>query len=318
MNFQSLSYFIEITKDMNFTRTAERLHTSQQCLSGHIKRLEEHYGVKLFDRKPKLILTYAGEQLLASSEKILAMESDIYDKLYNISSEKRGRIRLQISPQRSLAYAPRIFPVFSQLHPNVDMELIESASTGLAKKSLREGNIDFFIGACSSDSPDISQRFLHWESFFLVASDRILSSYGHNLLYRMRQFAAEHGGVNVSFLRNVPVLLHSQTNALRPYMDACFIEADFEPTIRLEVSTTPTLLQLAIKEMGVAFCSSLYFSPEDLPEGISYFPLLYKQTPLRYEINLLYRSRPFLPPYMADLIDIIEQNIGGMEGLSRE
>lgn len=138
MNFQSLSYFIEITKDMNFTRTAERLHTSQQCLSGHIKRLEEHYGVKLFDRKPKLILTYAGEQLLASSEKILAMESDIYDKLYNISSEKRGRIRLQISPQRSLAYAPRIFPVFSQLHPNVDMELIESASTGLAKKSLRE------------------------------------------------------------------------------------------------------------------------------------------------------------------------------------
>lgn len=310
MNFQSLEYFVEITRDMNFTHTAERLHTSQQCLSGHIKRLEDHYGIQLFNRKPKLSLTYAGEQLLESSKKILLMESDIYDKLYNISVEKRGRIRVQISPQRSEAYAPKIFPAFSKLHPNVDIELLESASTAAAKKNIRDGDIDFFIGACSSDGPDLTQRFLNWETFFIVASDRMLDSCSRGLSQKIHEVADQKGGLDVSYLRNVPVMLHSPANILRPYIDACFLEAGFEPTIRLEVSTTPTLFRLATKEMGAAFCSSLYFSPDSLPEGISAFPLLYHEQTLRYPINLLYRSRNFLPPYMTDLIEITSQNIG--------
>ena len=61
MNFQNLEYFLVVAEEMNVTRAAERLHLSQQALSGHIIRLEEEVGCPLFDRKPTLALTYAGE-----------------------------------------------------------------------------------------------------------------------------------------------------------------------------------------------------------------------------------------------------------------
>ena len=60
MNIDSLYYFAELAKDLHITRTAERIHISQQTLSNHIIRLEEYYGVKLLNRHPKLSLTYAG------------------------------------------------------------------------------------------------------------------------------------------------------------------------------------------------------------------------------------------------------------------
>lgn len=64
----SLHYFAEAAKELNFTKTAKRLFISQQNLSHHIARLEEYFEVQLFERKPWLALTYAGEVLLAYAE----------------------------------------------------------------------------------------------------------------------------------------------------------------------------------------------------------------------------------------------------------
>ena len=44
MDLVSLYYFQELSKDLNMTRTAQRLYISQQTLSNHIHRLEQHYG----------------------------------------------------------------------------------------------------------------------------------------------------------------------------------------------------------------------------------------------------------------------------------
>lgn len=55
--------FLCAVEEMNFTKAAKRAYVTQQCLSDHIRRLEESYGVKLFHRTPKLALTQAGELL---------------------------------------------------------------------------------------------------------------------------------------------------------------------------------------------------------------------------------------------------------------
>ena len=39
MDLVSLYYFQELSKDLNMTRTAQRLYISQQTLSNHIHRL---------------------------------------------------------------------------------------------------------------------------------------------------------------------------------------------------------------------------------------------------------------------------------------
>lgn len=75
MDTISLYYFTEAAKDLNFTQTANRLFLSQQNLSSHIARLESKCGCKLFQRKPKVQLTYEGELFLAYGS---THEQDLY------------------------------------------------------------------------------------------------------------------------------------------------------------------------------------------------------------------------------------------------
>ena len=40
MNFLTIHYFLTLVEERNFTRAAERLHVTQQTLSGHIAAVE--------------------------------------------------------------------------------------------------------------------------------------------------------------------------------------------------------------------------------------------------------------------------------------
>lgn len=71
MNVKYLESFLEVAKDLNMTTAAQRLYISQQTLSFQIQRLELYYGVKLFERQPKLQLTYAGKQLVEGAGVII-------------------------------------------------------------------------------------------------------------------------------------------------------------------------------------------------------------------------------------------------------
>ena len=54
MNNLGFRYFLVVAKELSFTKAAEKLFISQQSLSAHVQRLEQYYGVELFQRKPLL------------------------------------------------------------------------------------------------------------------------------------------------------------------------------------------------------------------------------------------------------------------------
>ena len=60
---QSFNIFLLVAEEMNIGRAARRAFVTQQCVSDHIRRLEQEYEVALFERKPSLHLTKAGETL---------------------------------------------------------------------------------------------------------------------------------------------------------------------------------------------------------------------------------------------------------------
>ena len=58
MDFRSLTYFVTVARELNFTRASEKLNMSQPPLSNQIRLLEEELGVRLFIRgKRHLTLT---------------------------------------------------------------------------------------------------------------------------------------------------------------------------------------------------------------------------------------------------------------------
>ena len=54
--------FLEVCKQMNFTKAAKKLNITQPAVSQHIRWLEKEYGIKLFEMEgKKLSLTEEGD-----------------------------------------------------------------------------------------------------------------------------------------------------------------------------------------------------------------------------------------------------------------
>ena len=94
MNVKYLESFLEVAKDLNMTTAAQRLYISQQTLSFQIQRLELYYGVKLFERQPKLQLTYAGKQLVEGAGVIIKENESLINSFSDISSKHSGLRRM--------------------------------------------------------------------------------------------------------------------------------------------------------------------------------------------------------------------------------
>jgi len=72
LDLRLVGYFTVVAEHANFGRAAAALHVAQPSLSRQIQRLEEHLGVRLFDRTPHgSRLTDAGRAFLPQAQALL-------------------------------------------------------------------------------------------------------------------------------------------------------------------------------------------------------------------------------------------------------
>ena len=68
MDIRQIEYFVEVAKQLSFTKAAATLHVSQPSISKAIQNVEAELGVPLFYRSSKqLELTDAGQAVLINS-----------------------------------------------------------------------------------------------------------------------------------------------------------------------------------------------------------------------------------------------------------
>ena len=124
MELRHLRYFVAVAQALNFTRAAEKLHTSQPSLSSQIRDLENCVGVPLLVRdKRKVALTAAGECFLQDALAILEQAENaklrarkiVPDTLIELVSlittqqeEKIRRGELDVGLMRHPVYSPEI------------------------------------------------------------------------------------------------------------------------------------------------------------------------------------------------------------------
>lgn len=78
--------FLLAAQELNFSRAAKRAFVTPQCLSDHIRRLEERHGVKLFHRRPRLELTREGQTLLDYLSRIAQLEENMALEMEDVSA----------------------------------------------------------------------------------------------------------------------------------------------------------------------------------------------------------------------------------------
>jgi len=123
-NLNQLRIFEAVAQSRSFTRAAELVHLTQPGISKHIKQMEEHYGVPLFDRLGKKVaLTQAGEILLEATQDIMASLNAAEQRIEELKDLRGGKLILGASFPIGIYILPRMLVGFRNEYPAVEITL---------------------------------------------------------------------------------------------------------------------------------------------------------------------------------------------------
>ena len=147
----SHTVFIEVAKELSFSKAAQTLFISQPAISNHIKMLEIQYQNALFNRKGNSIsLTPAGEILYRHLEDALNIERQIEFELSTLEDavNAKGRLKIGASTTVALYIIPKILSAFHQQHPSLDIQLVnrnaENITIALLQNEIDIGIVEVF------------------------------------------------------------------------------------------------------------------------------------------------------------------------------
>ncbi len=140
-----LKVFYTVAKRLNFTKAAEELFITQPAVTKHIKEIENHYKIKLFDRKgTKIKLTVAGEILLQYAEEIFGLYRNLEFELNSLQQRHNGRLRIGASTTIAQYVLPPVLAAFHKKFNDIKVVLTIN-NTEQIEQSLQNGDIDFGI-----------------------------------------------------------------------------------------------------------------------------------------------------------------------------
>ena len=171
-----LECFVVCAEELNFSHAAKKLHISQQALSSSIQKLEKEYQVQLFERKPRVKLTEAGQQLLIRARYILSAEEELRTTLSGLSDSASGSITIGSSVLRARMFMPSLWPSYHSQYPKVHISL-KTSNSSLMTDELLDGDIDLYIGQCYQTLPAFKVQLLAEEPSFFIASLELLKQY---------------------------------------------------------------------------------------------------------------------------------------------
>ncbi len=145
MDIRVLHYFLEVAKEGNFTRAAEKLHITQPTLSRQIMDLEEEVGAKLLNRgKRKVSLTEAGMVYHKRVVEIVGLYKKAALEVAGVSEELGGHLSIGCVETNAASYLMDKVTAFAKDHPKVQYEFYNGFSDDI-KDRLDRGLLDFGI-----------------------------------------------------------------------------------------------------------------------------------------------------------------------------
>ncbi|HRX37047.1 MAG TPA: LysR family transcriptional regulator, partial [Aestuariivirga sp.] len=95
MRHAQLKAFHAVAVHGGFSRAAERLALTQPAISDHVRKLEETYGVQLFNRTPQgVTLTDMGRKLFAIAERQFEAETQAVELLSRARTLEEGQLTI--------------------------------------------------------------------------------------------------------------------------------------------------------------------------------------------------------------------------------
>lgn len=319
MELESLYYFMETARDLHITRTAGRLHISQQTLSNHIARLEEYYGAKLFYRYPTLQLTGAGKDVLNFAQRVHQEEINLRAVLTDTLQSDTGEITISASSPRFNYYLPNVLEKFSAEYPNVTIDLIDRTSDD-SEILVQKNQVDFAVTVdTEARKLKVNVKASCEDPVYFCVSDKLLRKYYGDDMYALREKSIN--GADLADFSRLPFLIVSPLGRMGRRIAHCFSDAGYEPKVYLKAGYTTIMAPLCNAALAGCFTSHMNLARwhYQMSDDVNIFPLYFRGNPVLLKICVIYSRQRYLNHHCRRFINLLEEQfavIGG-EKLSR-
>jgi DNA-binding transcriptional LysR family regulator len=157
MNLDYLKAFASAARHRNITKAAQELRTSQPSLSKQLKKLEETYNVKLFQRSGMGVEpTSEGVEFLKSTE-IILRELQTLERRFSIRLNGSTIRRLRVGSGYALAGSilPKLVAQFQRQHAHVEVDL-RSNTHVILEQMLVKGTLDIAVNSASPTAAELA------------------------------------------------------------------------------------------------------------------------------------------------------------------
>ena len=168
MTLNELRYVVAVARERHFGRAAEACFVSQPTLSVAVKKLEDEFGVSLFERgASEVTVTSIGQEIVAQAQRVLEEADGVRRLARQGSKPLAGPLRLGAIYTVGPYLLPQLIPLVMQLAPDMPL-MIEENFTAVLAGRLKRGDLDVIVVSLPFDEPGILTRPLYDEPFVVL------------------------------------------------------------------------------------------------------------------------------------------------------
>ena len=154
MDFTQIEAFNNVVRYKSFSKAADATFFTQPTISTHIRNLEKELGVKLLDRKSRVVeMTPQGSKFYKYAVEMINARAQAFDALNDTTGNVGGILEIQTSSIPAVTFLPELLSGFRKNHSGIQYYVSVSDTQAVIENiSERRGEIGFIGEKISSAS----------------------------------------------------------------------------------------------------------------------------------------------------------------------
>jgi LysR family transcriptional repressor of citA len=192
MDIKWLKTFITAAKHENFRKTSEELFLTQPAITKHIKRLEEHLNVQLFERTGKaIVLTAAGYKFLPNAREIVLKYELGLEEFEAWKQGYKRKLIIAAAPQIASSILPSILRSFMNENPDIEV-LINIANSYEIGEEIGAGRAEVGLSRIEPIQTNVHFHKAHQEQVIMVGPQDSKNESEKTILQKYRLITHNH------------------------------------------------------------------------------------------------------------------------------
>lgn len=248
MQIPQLVSFYHVARLRSITKAAHMLQLGQPTVTTHLKKLEEEFGVVLFDRIHRPI------QLTSEGSAILDMVAPVVNGLAALKTHvenvgQHGSLSVAAYSELVLHQLPELVRTFRSTYPDVPIRLLSRPHASMLQM-VKSGEVDLAFSA-SPLTPDPSLDFVE----LFRTSTMLVTPPGHELLYK--------DNIEISDIGRCPLVLYYPGTIIRTRLERALEDQGISYEIAVELENAEVVKRYVRIGMGVTILGDIVLEPED-------------------------------------------------------